>query len=237
MQTNGFTLWLTGMSGAGKSTLANYLGTRIRAIGRKNEILDHDDLGPVLSKELGNTKEERHVSMSRLGLVAKLLTRNDCIAIAAAVSPHREIRDRIRKDIGRFVEVFVDCTTEKLIERDTKGLYKKALAGDLPNFTGITEPYDTPQHAEVIVRTDAEPVEASAEKVVQALVSIGYLKPEEAKAMTGKRIKALPLGKSRAKAQARPKAAARSSKHRPAPKARMSKRAAPRKSAKRARRS
>jgi len=222
MQTNGFTLWLTGMPCSGKSTLAAYLGGRFRSIGRKTEVLDHDEVNQVLSKELGNTKEERHTSMVRLGFVAKLLTRNDCVAIAAAISPHREARDRIRKEIGRFVEVFVDCPTETLIQRDSKGLYKKALAGDLPNFTGVTEPYDTPQHAEVTVHTDQESVELSAERVVQALVSIGYLKPEEARQMVGKRVRPMPIvkGKKGAKA-AKPAKAVKAAK--PAPKAKPAK--------------
>lgn len=264
VQTLGFTIWLTGMHCAGKSTLANYLGARFRAIGRKMEILDHDEVGPLLAKELGNSKEDRLAGMARLGYVAKLLTRNDCVVLCAAVSPHREARDRIRKEIGRFVEVFVDCPTEKLMERDSKGLYKKALSGDLPNFTGVTEPYDTPQHAEVVVHTEQEPVEGSAERIVQALVSIGYLKPEEAKLMTGKRIRAQPLakrgkaGKSGAKAPAKPAKvakpakAAKAAKPAKAPKAakaarpaasakrpaapKLAKREAPRKTAKRARR-
>lgn len=241
VQTLGFTIWLTGMHCAGKSTLANYLGARFRAIGRKTEILDHDEVGPLLAKELGNTKEDRLAGMARLGYVARLLSRNDCVVLCAAVSPHREARDKIRKEIGRFVEVFVDCPTEKLMERDSKGLYKKALAGDLPNFTGVTEPYDTPQHAEVTVHTEQEPVEGSAERIVQALVSIGYLKPEEAKLMTGKKIRPLPLGKpgkrgAKAPAKgAKPAKAARPAPaKRPAPK--LAKREAPRKTAKRARR-
>ncbi|MBI5547668.1 MAG: adenylyl-sulfate kinase, partial [Deltaproteobacteria bacterium] len=198
LQSNGFTLWLTGMAGSGKSTLANYLGIRFKTVGRKAEVLDHDEVGPVLTKELGTSKEERLVQMARLGFLAKLLTRNDCIVIAAAISPHREARDKIRKEIGRFVEVFVDCPTETLIERDTKGLYKKALAGELPNFTGVTEPYDTPQHAEVTVHTDVETVEMAAERVVQTLVNIGYLKPDEAKSMVGKRLRPIVVAKGKA---------------------------------------
>jgi adenylylsulfate kinase len=169
LQTNGFTLWLTGMSSSGKSTLAHYLGGRFRAIGRKTEVLDHDDIGPVLTKELGPTKEERHTGMERLGFVAKLLTRNDCIAIAAAVSPHREARDHIRKEIGRFVEVFVDCPTETLIERDTKGLYKKARAGQIRNFTGVSAPYESPEKAELVVQTDRLTVKESVAQIVDFL--------------------------------------------------------------------
>jgi len=261
VQTTGFTIWLTGMRGAGKSTLAAYLGGRFQAIGRLAEILDHDELASALLDSTGDTKEEKDVSVSRLGLIAKLLTRNNCVAIAAAVSPHRDIRDKIRREIARFVEVYVDCPTEKLIERDTEGLYKKALAGDLPNFTGVTEPYDTPQHAEVTVHTDQEAVEASAEKIVQSLVSIGYLTPDEGKLMTGKRIRPAtspkpkrpkarapekskrraPAAKARRSApkarRSAPKARRPAPKARRAtPKARRAKREASRKSAKRARR-
>ena len=215
-QTNGFTIWLTGMPGVGKSTLASYLGQRFKAIGRKAEVLDHDEVGALLTKELGTTKEERLVGVARLGYLARLLSRNDCIAIAAAISPHREARDKIRKEIGRFVEVWVDCQTEKLIERDGKGLYKKALAGEIPNFIGVTEPYDTPQHAEVHVHTDTDPVELSGEHIVQALVSIGYLKPEEARLMVGKRLRPQPLKKGKPAKGAKPAAKGRSAK--PAPK-------------------
>ncbi|HEY3452363.1 MAG TPA: adenylyl-sulfate kinase [Myxococcales bacterium] len=218
LQTNGFTIWLTGMPGVGKSTLATYLGQRFKAIGRRAEVLDHDDVAPMLTKELGTTKDERLVGVARLGYVARLLSRNDTIAIAAAISPHREARDKIRKDIGRFVEVWVDCETEKLIERDSKGLYKKALAGEIPNFIGVTEPYDTPQHAEVHVHTDTDSVEASGEHIVQALVSIGYLKPEEARQMTGKRLRPQPLKKGKAGKGAKPAAKAPAKSAKPAPK-------------------
>ena len=215
LQTNGFTIWLTGMPGVGKSTLATYLGQRFKAIGRRAEVLDHDEVSPVLTKDLGTTKDDRIIGVSRLGYVARLLSRNDCIAIAAAISPHREARDKVRKEIGRFVEVWVDCATEKLIERDSKGLYKKALAGEIPNFIGVTEPYDTPQHAEVHVYTDTDPVELSGEHIVQALVSIGYLKPEEARQMVGKRLRPQPLKKGKGGKAAKP-AKAKSAK--PAPK-------------------
>jgi adenylylsulfate kinase len=241
-QSTGFTLWLTGMSGAGKTTLAHHLGARFRAIGRNAEILDHDDVAPHLdlTKEIGASKDDRKRTTERLGYLAKLLCRNDCIAITASVSPYREPRDKIRKEIGRFVEVFVDCPTEQLMARDTKGLYKKALAGELPNFIGVTDPYETPQHAEVTVRSDVETVDACAERVVRTLVDIGYLKPEEAKAMLGKRIRptsAKSKGRERkpakaTKTQPKAKQAARSAtkaKSRPTAKSRPAKRDSPHK--------
>jgi len=178
-QTTGFTVWLTGMMGAGKTTLAGYLGQRLAAIGRRVEILDQDDIADLLGKGLGATKDERHALTRRIGFVAKVLSRNDTIAVCAATSPYRDSRDEVRKEIGRFIEVFCDCATERLIERDKTGQYKKALAGQLPNFTGITDPYETPQRAEAIVRSDSETVEESAAKVLQALIDIGYLKPDD----------------------------------------------------------
>ncbi len=220
-QTTGFTLWLTGMIGAGKSSIATYLGQRFNAAGRKVEVLDFDELAEPLLKPEPHVKEEREAVNRRLGLLAKLLTRNDVIAVVAAVSPLRETRDEIRRQVGRFVEVWVDCPTEKLIERDTTGQYKKALAGEIPNFTGVTDPYETPQHAEVIVKTDAESVDESANHVIQSLVDIGYLKPEDTKAMTGKRLRPTPP-KARARAKAAAKAASRPAK--PALKVRAAKR-------------
>jgi adenylylsulfate kinase len=219
INTTGFTLWFTGMSGSGKSTLANYIGARLRLIGRNVEILDGDEVREHLSKGLGFSREDRDTNVRRIGYVAKLLTRNNTIAITAAISPYRDTRDEQRKQIGRFVEIFVDCPVETLIERDTKGLYKKALAGELRNFTGITDPYEPPTHAETIVNSGAETVEESAGRIFQSLLDVAYLKSEEVKNMTGKRLRPTPppKGKSKGGAARRPaKAKTATAKARPA---------------------
>ncbi len=179
MAQRGFTLWFTGLSGAGKSTLARRMETLFRERNLKVEVLDGDVVRTNLSKGLGFSKEDRDTNIRRIGFVCKLLTRNDVIAIAAAISPYRAIRDEIRRDIGSFVEVYVRCPLEVLIERDIKGLYKKALAGEITNFTGVSDPYEEPLNPEVVVDTDRETVDESVAKIVATLVALGYLEPAE----------------------------------------------------------
>src|ERR1700691_4161696 len=133
----GFTLWFTGLSGAGKSTLANLAATDLRSRGHRVEILDGDEVRTNLSKGLGFSKEDRDTNIRRIGYVCNLLARNGVIAISAAISPYREVRDEVRGNHQRFFEVFVRCTIDKLVERDVKGLYKKTLAGEIKYFTGV----------------------------------------------------------------------------------------------------
>ena len=146
----GFTIWFTGLSGSGKSTLSRLVEAELRREGfTKIEILDGDIVRTHLSKGLGFTREDRDTNIKRIGFVCKLLSRNGVIAIAAAISPYREVRDFNRKEIGDFVEVFCHCPLDVCIERDVKGLYKKALAGEIKNYTGLDDPYENPLNPEV----------------------------------------------------------------------------------------
>jgi adenylyl-sulfate kinase len=169
MAQKGFTLWFTGLSGAGKTTLARLIEAELQARGHKVEVLDGDIIRTNLSKGLGYSKEDRDTNIRRIGFVCNLLTRNDVIAIAAAISPYREVRDEVRRNIGSFVEVYVKCPIDVLSERDVKGLYKKALAGEIKNFTGVDDPYEAPLAAEVIVETDLETPEQSVVRIISKL--------------------------------------------------------------------
>ena len=175
MTHQGFTLWLTGMSGAGKSTVSDMLMERFRACGVKVELLDGDVVRTNLSQGLGFSREDRDTNVRRIGFVAELLSRNGVIVVVAAISPYRATREEVKGKIANFVEVFVDCPLEVLAERDVKGLYKKALAGEVGNFTGISDPYEAPEKPDVTVRSDRETVEVSVERVWQELVQRGLI--------------------------------------------------------------
>jgi len=175
MEGKGVTLWFTGLSGAGKTTLARLVETELRNRGHKVEVLDGDVVRTNLSKGLGFSKEDRDTNIRRIGFVCNLLTRNEVIAIAAAISPYREVRDEVRRDIGAFVEVFVQCPISVLAERDVKGLYKKALAGEIKNFTGIDDPYEAPLAPEVTVDTDKETPDESAARIIAKLEDLQYI--------------------------------------------------------------
>lgn len=174
MQT-GVTIWFTGLSGSGKSTIARILEKKLRQAGRKVEVLDGDVVRTHLSKGLGFSKEDRDTNIKRIGFVCHLLTRNDVIAIAAAISPYRDVRDYNRSMIGNFVEVFARCSLDECEKRDVKGLYQKARAGEIKGFTGIDDPYEEPLAPEVVCDTDRETPEESAAKVLKKLEELGYL--------------------------------------------------------------
>lgn len=172
----GLTLWFTGLSGSGKSTLATYLAPKLKELGKKVEILDGDEVRENLSKGLGFSKEDRDTNIRRIGFVANMLARNGVVAITAAISPYRDVRNEVRsKAQAAFVEVFVDCPIDVLEDRDTKGLYKKAKAGIIKNFTGISDPYEAPENPEVVVDTSKETIEESAEKILAFLRKRGLL--------------------------------------------------------------
>jgi len=175
MQHKGFTLWFTGLSGAGKSTISERIYKRLRNEGAKVELLDGDIVRTHLSKGLGFSKEDRDTNVRRIGFVSELLSRNGVIALVAAISPYREVREELRGVIGNFVEVHVHCPIEVLAERDVKGLYKKALAGEIGSFTGVSDPYEPPANPEVTVDSSKEPVEASVERVWSRLHEMGLI--------------------------------------------------------------
>ncbi|MGH7687220.1 MAG: sulfate adenylyltransferase [Candidatus Dormibacteria bacterium] len=173
--SRGFVVWLTGLSGAGKSTIAQRLVSELTALGRAPEVLDGDEVRTNLSKGLGFSKEDRDTNIRRIGYVARLLARNGAPVIVAAISPYREVRDEVRASTPGFVEVYVRCSIDELSRRDVKGLYKKALAGELPNFTGVSDPYEAPLNPEVIVDSEAESVDVSVDAVLRTLVRLGHL--------------------------------------------------------------
>ena len=171
----GVVLWFTGLSGAGKSTLAEALTPKLRAHGKKIEILDGDVVRTHLSKGLGFSREDRDTNIARIAFVAHLLARNGVTVIVAAISPFRETREKARALIGDFVEVFVAPPLEECIKRDVKGLYKKAIAGEIQQFTGISDPYEEPLSPELKIDTSVITVEDGATRILAKLRELGYL--------------------------------------------------------------
>jgi adenylyl-sulfate kinase len=171
----GFTIWFTGLSGAGKTTISQLLEERLRTLGAKVERLDGDVVRTHLSKGLGFSKEDRDENIRRIGFVCDLLSRNGVIAIAAAISPYRATRDEVRARIPNFVEVFVSCPLEVLLQRDVKGLYRKALAGEIPCFTGISDPYEPPLAPEVKLDSSEETPEECLDRIWATLEHLGLV--------------------------------------------------------------
>lgn len=171
----GVTVWFTGLPCSGKTTIADKLVHILRERGKKVERLDGDIVRKGLTRDLGFSKEDRDKNIERVTFVAKLLTRNDVIVLATFVSPYIERRGKTREEIGEYVEVYVKASIDECIKRDVKGMYKKALAGEIKNFTGVDDPYEEPPNPEIIVDTDNETVEESVKKVLEYLENSGYL--------------------------------------------------------------
>jgi adenylylsulfate kinase len=176
----GFTVWFTGLSGSGKSTIAEMLYHEFQARGLRTEILDGDVVRKNLSKGLGFSKEDRDTNVLRIGFVAQLLTRNGVATICCPISPYKEARDAIRRDVGDFVEVYMYATVEEIAaHRDPKGLYKQALAGEITGFTGVDDPYEAPENPELVVDTLAQTPEESLQSLLTRLAELGYLDSDE----------------------------------------------------------
>lgn len=185
-QSTGFVIWLTGMKRAGKSTLAKLVANRLSTSGRAVELLDEDgEAKAILLEGVTDSREDHARVVRRLGFVAKAVARSGGIAVCSALSPWRDVRDQLRKEARRFAEVFVDCSMEKLMERDPEDTYKKALAGEAKNVPGVDIPYEPPQRAEITVRTDQESIEQCVLKIFQGLVDAKLIGPAEFGRLTG----------------------------------------------------
>lgn len=182
-QHGGFVIWITGMQGAGKTTLAALLHKRLSAAGRPAELVDADDPNQVLVRGLGPTKEDRDAAVRRVGYVARLLSRHGAVVVVAALSPYREPREQLRREVRRFVEVFADCKMETLLQRSD--VYRRAMAQEIRNVAGVDDPYEPPTHPDVLLHTDAERPDASVLRILQALVDAKYIGPAEFGRLTG----------------------------------------------------
>lgn len=171
----GFTAWFTGLPCSGKTTIADRVAEILRDKGYKVERLDGDIVRKGLTSDLGFSKEDRDENIKRVTFVAKLLTRNGVAVLATFVSPYRERRAKTRQEIGSFVEVYTRCPVETCMERDVKGMYEKALAGEIKNFTGVDDPYEEPENPELILDTDKESIDECAQRVMEKLGELGYI--------------------------------------------------------------
>ncbi len=171
----GFTVWFTGLPCSGKSTIADVVAKELKKKGIKVERLDADIIRQHLWKELGYSKEDRDENIRRAAYLAHMLTRNGVAVLTSFISPYQELRDYARRQIGDFVEVYVKCPVEVCIQRDTRGMYKKALAGEIKNFTGVSDPYEEPANPEVLIESNQETLDGSVAKVLGKLKEIGYL--------------------------------------------------------------
>jgi len=183
-EQQGFTLWMTGLSGAGKTTIAKMVEAELKRRGLKIERLDGDVVRQSLTRDLGFSKEDRDKNIERVTFVAKLLSRNEVGVIACFISPYQSVREVVRAETTNFIEVFIDAPLDVCIERDVKGMYAKAIAGEIPNFTGISDPYEPPVKPEITIHTDRETVEESAAHIIDYLEEKALI-PLEVAAGTG----------------------------------------------------
>jgi adenylyl-sulfate kinase len=179
-ERKGCTLWFTGMSGSGKSTLSELVASRLRAINARVEVIDGDVIRTQLCRGLGFSKQDREENIRRIGFVCELLSRNGVITIAAAISPYRAGRDALRSRIAEFIEIYMHCPLEVLVKRDVKGLYKKAIAGEIPNFTGISDPYEAPLQPEITIDSSKDSTEESVTAILRLLEERGIIEPRQA---------------------------------------------------------
>ena len=174
-QNRGVTVWFTGLPCSGKTTISRLVFERLNRSGKKVELLDGDVVRQNLTKGLGFTTEDRNENIRRIGYVCRLLTRNGVVAISAAISPYRALREEVRGVIGSFLEIYVECPLDICIQRDIKGMYQRAISGELTHFTGVSDPYEEPLHPDLILHTNEETPEASARRVLALLAKSGYV--------------------------------------------------------------
>ncbi|MCX7973092.1 MAG: adenylyl-sulfate kinase [Candidatus Aminicenantes bacterium] len=178
-EPRGVTVWFTGLPCSGKTAVADRVAEILKNWGYKVERLDGDIVRQSLTRDLGYSREDRNENIRRVTFVAKLLTRNGVIVLTSFISPYREIRAYARQEIGDFIEVYTKCPLEVCIQRDVKGMYQKALRGEIKEFTGISDPYEEPLNPEIILETDKETLEESVSKVLAKLEQLGYIKLRE----------------------------------------------------------
>jgi adenylyl-sulfate kinase len=175
MTQEGFTVWFVGLTGSGKSTLAERLRDDLARRGRAAELLDAGKIRQQLNRDLGFTRDDVEKNLKRIGYECKLLNRNGVVAIVAAISPYRDVRDAVRADVGRWVEIYCRCSMDTLLNRDTKGLLQQAQDGKLDNVAGINAPFDEPIKPEVLLNTDTESPDDCSAKILTTLEMLGYL--------------------------------------------------------------